>query len=72
MGAGRSASRKLSRADLTPKAFEVATRLAQGSNTAIRWTKYALNNRLRRRRPQRRWSQISTMSYCSCAYIVST
>jgi enoyl-CoA hydratase len=34
-------------ADLTNKAFEVATRLAQGSQTAIRWTKYALNNWLR-------------------------
>lgn len=33
--------------DLLPKAFEVATRLAQGSQTAIRWTKYALNNWLR-------------------------
>ncbi|RKP49539.1 enoyl-CoA hydratase/isomerase family protein [Trinickia fusca] len=32
---------------LLPKAFEVATRLAQGSQTAIRWTKYALNNWLR-------------------------
>jgi enoyl-CoA hydratase len=34
-------------ADLVPKAFEVAQRLAQGSATAIRWTKYALNNWLR-------------------------
>ena len=34
-------------ADLVPKAFEVATRLAQGSQSAIRWTKYALNNWLR-------------------------
>ena len=33
--------------DLLPKAFEVATRLAQGSQSAIRWTKYALNNWLR-------------------------
>ena len=33
--------------DLMPKAFEVATRLANGSQTAIRWTKYALNNWLR-------------------------
>jgi enoyl-CoA hydratase len=33
--------------DLLPKAFEVATRLAKGSQTAIRWTKYALNNWLR-------------------------
>ena len=34
-------------ADLLPKAFEVATKLAKGSPTAIRWTKYALNNWLR-------------------------
>lgn len=34
-------------ADLVPKAFEVATKLARGSSTAIRWTKYALNNWLR-------------------------
>jgi enoyl-CoA hydratase len=34
-------------ADLMPKAFEVAERLAKGSSTAIRWTKYALNNWLR-------------------------
>jgi enoyl-CoA hydratase len=33
--------------DLLPKAFEVATKLANGSQTAIRWTKYALNNWLR-------------------------
>lgn len=29
------------------KALEIATRLASGSQTAIRWTKYALNNWLR-------------------------
>jgi enoyl-CoA hydratase len=34
-------------ADVLPKAFDVAQRLAQGSQTAIRWTKYALNNWLR-------------------------
>ena len=34
-------------ADLRDKAFEVATRLTMGSQTAIRWTKYALNNWLR-------------------------
>lgn len=34
-------------ADLVPKAFEIAQRLANGSPTAIRWTKYALNNWLR-------------------------
>ena len=33
-------------ADLQPKAFEVAERLAKGSPAAIRWTKYALNNSL--------------------------
>lgn len=34
-------------AELIPKAFEIAGRLACGSQTAIRWTKYALNNWLR-------------------------
>lgn len=34
-------------AELIDKAFEVAERLAAGSQTAIRWTKYALNNWLR-------------------------
>lgn len=34
-------------AELRGKAFEVAGRLAGGSQTAIRWTKYALNNWLR-------------------------
>ena len=33
--------------ELMPKAIEVANRLAQGSQSAIRWTKYALNNWLR-------------------------
>ncbi len=33
--------------DLLPKALEVADKLAHGSQTAIRWTKYALNNWLR-------------------------
>jgi enoyl-CoA hydratase len=33
--------------DLVPKAFELAQRLANGSQSAIRWTKYALNNWLR-------------------------
>jgi enoyl-CoA hydratase len=33
--------------DLLPKAFEVAQKLAHGSQTALRWTKYALNNWLR-------------------------
>ncbi|HJU70653.1 MAG TPA: enoyl-CoA hydratase/isomerase family protein [Paucimonas sp.] len=33
--------------DLSEKAFEIAHRLADGSPTAIRWTKYALNNWLR-------------------------
>lgn len=34
-------------AELVGKAFEVANRLAAGSQSAIRWTKYALNNWLR-------------------------
>ena len=33
--------------ELLPKAFEVAEKLALGSQSAIRWTKYALNNWLR-------------------------
>ena len=33
--------------DLTKTAFDVARRLAAGSQSAIRWTKYALNNWLR-------------------------
>jgi enoyl-CoA hydratase len=33
--------------DLLPRAYEVADRLAAGSQSAIRWTKYALNNWLR-------------------------
>ena len=36
---------------LLPKAYEVADRLANGSQTAIRWTKYALNNWLRQAGP---------------------
>lgn len=35
------------REELLPRAFEVADRLARGSQTAVRWTKYALNNWLR-------------------------
>ena len=38
-------------AQLLDKAYEVADRLAQGSATAIRWTKYALNNWLRQAGP---------------------
>ena len=34
-------------AELVPKAFDVASKLAQGAQSAIRWTKYALNNWLR-------------------------
>ncbi|WP_428249208.1 enoyl-CoA hydratase/isomerase family protein [Ferrovibrio sp.] len=34
-------------AELYPKALEVAQKLAAGSPTAVRWTKYALNNWLR-------------------------
>jgi enoyl-CoA hydratase len=37
----------VSRDQLLPKAFEVADRLAQGSQQAIRWTKRSLNNWLR-------------------------
>lgn len=33
--------------DLMPKAFELAQRLTNGSQSAIRWTQYALNNWLR-------------------------
>ena len=36
---------------LLPKAWEIADRLAEGSQTAIRWTKYALNNWLRQAGP---------------------
>ena len=38
-------------AQLLPRAYEVADRLAAGSQTAIRWTKYALNNWLRQAGP---------------------
>ncbi|MRD48734.1 enoyl-CoA hydratase/isomerase family protein [Caenimonas koreensis] len=37
--------------DLLPKAYEVADRLANGSQSAIRWTKYSLNNWLRQAGP---------------------
>jgi enoyl-CoA hydratase len=37
--------------ELLPRAYEVADRLAAGSQTAIRWTKYALNNWLRQAGP---------------------
>ena len=33
--------------ELLPRAFEIAGRLSAGSQSAIRWTKYALNNWLR-------------------------
>jgi enoyl-CoA hydratase len=36
---------------LLPRAYEIADRLAQGSQTAIRWTKYSLNNWLRQAGP---------------------
>jgi enoyl-CoA hydratase len=36
---------------LLPRAYEVADRLAAGSQSAIRWTKYALNNWLRQAGP---------------------
>ncbi len=38
-------------AQLLPKAYEVADRLAAGSQSAIRWTKYSLNNWLRQAGP---------------------
>jgi enoyl-CoA hydratase len=38
-------------ADLDAKALEIATRLANGSQSAIRWTKYSLNNWLRQAGP---------------------
>jgi enoyl-CoA hydratase len=38
-------------ADLDAKALEVATRLADGAQSSIRWTKYALNNWLRQAGP---------------------
>ncbi len=37
--------------DLLPRAYGVAERLAAGSQSAIRWTKYALNNWLRQAGP---------------------
>ena len=37
--------------ELDAKALEVATRLAEGAQCAIRWTKYALNNWLRQMGP---------------------
>ena len=37
--------------DLQERAVEVATRLAQGAQSAIRWTKYSLNNWLRQAGP---------------------
>lgn len=36
---------------LVPKAYEIADRLAAGSQSAIRWTKYSLNNWLRQAGP---------------------
>jgi enoyl-CoA hydratase/carnithine racemase len=38
-------------AELDAKALEIATRLATGAQSAIRWTKYALNNWLRQAGP---------------------
>jgi len=37
--------------ELDAKAVEIATKLAEGAQSAIRWTKYALNNWLRSRGP---------------------
>lgn len=38
-------------AELDAKAVQIATRLAEGAQTAIRWTKYSLNNWLRQMGP---------------------
>jgi enoyl-CoA hydratase len=38
-------------AELDARAVAVATRLAEGAQSAIRWTKYALNNWLRQMGP---------------------
>jgi enoyl-CoA hydratase len=38
-------------AELDPKAEEIAIRLAEGAQSAIRWTKYSLNNWLRQAGP---------------------
>ena len=38
-------------ADLDAKAVEIATKLAEGAQSAIRWTKYTLNNWLRQAGP---------------------
>jgi enoyl-CoA hydratase len=38
-------------ADLDAKAVEIATRLATGAQSAIRWTKYSLNDWLRQAGP---------------------
>lgn len=38
-------------AELDAKAVQIATRLAEGAQTAIRWTKYTLNNWLRQMGP---------------------
>src|SRR6201988_3517168 len=38
-------------ADLDAKSVEIATRLAEGAQSAIRWTKFALNNWLRQAGP---------------------
>jgi enoyl-CoA hydratase len=37
--------------ELLPRAYEIADRLARGSQSAISWTKYALNNWLRQAGP---------------------
>lgn len=38
-------------AELLPRAYEIADRLASGAQSAIRWTKYSLNNWLRQAGP---------------------
>jgi enoyl-CoA hydratase len=37
--------------ELDAKSVEIATRLAEGAQSAIRWTKFALNNWLRQAGP---------------------
>ena len=37
--------------ELDAKALDIATRLAEGAQSAIRWTKYSLNNWLRQAGP---------------------
>ncbi len=56
-------------AELVNRAFEIAERLAAGSQTAIRWTKYALNSWLRLAGPPSipRWRSNSWVCRAGCA-----